>query len=208
MRIAILYFGRSKHFDLTYPSLEKSIGTQHRIDVFYSCDNDPVESIDKFVDMCKPVSVINDTISSYVDFSQYPIMNPEIHRPNYTNMARHFINKKRVFTIFEEYIHTSGIVYDLVISARLDIHLDTLSILTPAPNTIYIPEGHDYFGINDRFAMGNVDVMKKYMMIYDSAVHILESKLSDPHPESLTLANIKYQLLVIERITLNTQILK
>ncbi len=66
-------------------------------------------------------------------------------------------------------------------------------------NTIYIPEGCDYVvnGINDQIAYGKVEVMKKYNGI--NPVLLLEQRLSIPHPESLTYANIKYHNLNIQR---------
>ena len=204
MRIAILYFGRSRHVEHTYPTLVHSL-VNHSADVFYSGDNEHTE---KLVEICAPVSLINDPITYTVDFSKYPIFIPDICAPNFDSMTRHFINKKRVFILLEEYMAKHGVTYDLVICARLDIPIHGLAIPEPAQNTVYIPLGYDYFGINDRFAMGDVDSMKKYMLLYDSAVFLLDHKVTVPHPESLALANIKYRNLYVERISLATEIMK
>jgi hypothetical protein len=207
MRTALLFFGRMKHFELTYASLVKSLGNVI-IDVFYSSDNEPEESIQRFIQLCKPISIINDKIVYDVDFTKYPLLNPDIHHPNYDNMTRHFINKKRVFTLLEYHMQTTGATYDMVVSARLDVPINTLPYIEPSENTVYIPAGNDYCGINDRFALGNVESMKKYMMLYDTAIPILESKLSSPHPESLALANIIYTNLQVERFPLSTEIMR
>lgn len=207
LHVAILFFGRSKHFEVTYASLVKSLGNV-TIHVFYSCDNEPEESIQDFIKVCNPVSMINDKIVYDVNFSKYPRLNPEIRYTNYDSMTRHFINKKRVFTLLEDHMKTTGATYDMVVSARLDVPINNLPSIEPAENTVYIPGGNDYCGINDRFALGNVDSMKKYMMLYDTAIPILESKLSSPHPESLTLANIIYTNLQVERFPLSTEIMR
>ena len=57
-------------------------------------------------------------------------------------------------------------------------------------------------GINDRLAIGDFESMKKYMYIFDNCIHLLENNLSFPHPESLTLGNIQYNNLNIERFDL------
>ena len=207
MRTAVLFFGRSKHFQVTYASLVKSLGNV-TIDVFYSCDNEPEQSIQEFIQVCKPVSIINDKIVYDVDFSKYPLLNPAIRHIKYDSMTRHFINKKRVFTLLEHHMQTTGSTYDMVVSARLDVPINSLPYIELAENTVYIPAGNDHCGINDRFALGNVESMKKYMMLYDTAIHILESKLSSPHPESLTLANLIYRKVRVERFPLSTQIIR
>jgi hypothetical protein len=65
-------------------------------------------------------------------------------------------------------------------------------------DTIYIPEGYDWGGVNDQIAYGKLDVMKKYNSI--NAVDLLEKNLSIPHPETLNCANINFHKLKIERI--------
>ena len=69
-------------------------------------------------------------------------------------------------------------------------------------NTIYIPENHDYVynAINDQVAYGKIDVMKKYNCI--NVIDLLEKNLSIPHPETLTLANIRFHNLILERVNL------
>jgi hypothetical protein len=207
MRIAILFFGRSKHFEVTYASFVQALGNAS-FDVFYSSDNEPEESIQRFISLCKPIASINDAIVYDVDFRNYPILNPGVSPTNCDIMSRQFINKKRAFSLLEDHMQKNTVHYDLVISARLDIPVHSLPLLEPAENTVYIPEGNDHCGINDRFALGNVDSMKKYMLLYDTAIPILESKLSSPHPESLTLANLMYRNVRIERFPMSTEILR
>ena len=75
-----------------------------------------------------------------------------------------------------------------------------------ADNTIYIPAGCDFVdnAMNDQIAYGNVDAIEKYMSI--NPLNLLQRRLSIPHPESLTLANIKLNLLKINRIQIKYHI--
>ena len=62
-----------------------------------------------------------------------------------------------------------------------------------------VPIDCDYVanGINDQVAYGKMDVMRKYNSI--NPVDLLEKKLSIPHPESLTYANIHSYKLNVDR---------
>ncbi len=70
------------------------------------------------------------------------------------------------------------------------------------PKTLYIPAGNDYVenAINDQLAYGTPDVMKKYARIFDTSLELLERKEVIPHPETLTLSNIKYHNVTVERV--------
>ena len=114
-----------------------------------------------------------------------------------------FINKNRVFLLLEEYKNKENIHYDCVISLRIDlVFLNNFIFNNLEDNTIYIPHGEDYIdnAINDKLAYGNIDVMKKYNSI--NPVDLLEKKLSIPHPESLTYANIILHNLQIKRVNI------
>jgi hypothetical protein len=90
---------------------------------------------------------------------------------------------------------------------RIDLIIDNYFIFDEIlDNTIYIPLGYDFIdnAINDQVAYGNFEVMKKYNSI--NPVNLLEQNLSIPHPESLTLANIKFHKLEIKRFPLQYRI--
>lgn len=94
--------------------------------------------------------------------------------------------------------HTNHIKYDCVVTLRIDcVFQNNFVFNILEDNTIYIPFGNDWTGINDQIAYGKVDVMKKYNSI--CPVYLLENSHSIPHPESLTLANILFYKLKIER---------
>lgn len=187
MHIAILYYGRILHYDKEY--LIKALPPGHTLDIFYSCDNQPTELIHDFVELYKPIAVNNEPVVYDIDIAKYPnIYNFYVQ---IDNMSRHFVNKKRVFQLFEEYTEKTNIKYDLVISARFDLYMTTVDLVIPQENTLYIPSNKNHYGLNDQLAMGNSDTMKKYMNIYDTCIYLLENNLSVPHPESLNKANIE-----------------
>ena len=202
MFIGVCFFGRIQHFDKKY--LLNSFGPNHTYDVFYSGDNEPDELIAEFQKMYNPIHIINDKISYDVDFSIYP--NTKTNPVNINNMTRHFINKKRVFTLLEEHCNITNKFYDLIVSCRFDLYMDKYSPEIPLPNTIYIPSHEDHTGINDRFAIGDFNTMKKYMNLYDNCLYLLENKICPPHPENLHLYNILFHNINIVRFNLHQQL--
>lgn len=80
-------------------------------------------------------------------------------------MTRHFINKDRVFQVFEKYCQERAQPYDVVVVCRVDIMFQgpPLMFRNLCNNHIYIPRGNDFrsAAINDQIAWGSVDVMKR-----------------------------------------------
>jgi hypothetical protein len=206
MNIAILFYGRINHFDKKY--LINILNSDYLVDIFYSGDQEPPELIEQFIKIYNPISINNEKISHLFNFEKYYNINQIACKANMDNMTRHFINLKRVFNLLETHVINNNIIYDLVISTRLDLCIDKLNIYTPIHNTIYIPIGEDHTGINDRFAMGDIETMKKYMNIIDNCLYLLDNNLSNPHPETLTLSNIKYSNLKIIRFNMSTVIIR
>ena len=69
-------------------------------------------------------------------------------------------------------------------------------------DTIYIPIGSDWGGINYQFAYGNITSMKIYNNIMDVTNKLLENG-SRLHPETLHLHNINLHNLKVERFKLD-----
>ena len=200
MRIALLFFGRINRYDDHYTNIMESIGHEHSIDVFFSCDSEPEAKMLKCVELYKPIAYTNKKIQYTCNLLKYPGRRPET---NIHNMICHFINKGRVFALLEEYSIQHAITYDIVMSVRVDtVFLHKIIFEHIDPNTIYIPVGEDWVhpGINDQMAYGGFEAMKKYMSIFTNIIEILEKRQSIPHPENLTYANIKKNALDIKRV--------
>jgi hypothetical protein len=200
MRIALLIYGRLNKSNKHYDNIMDSIGNEHTVDIFLSSDNSPETQLQEFIELYKPISYNNDKVEHDTNLEKY-----EKHRyVVIDNMIRHFINKKRVFTLLELYVKKESITYDIIISLRIDLVFhNSFNLTSVQPYTIYIPSGNDCDGINDQVAYGSMDVMKKYMNIYEYIIELLETKTTIVHPESLTLANIQFHKINIIRVNLS-----
>jgi len=208
MKIAVLIYGRLNNCIKHYKNIVNSIGKENDIDFFLSSDNSNENIITDFIDLYNPISYINDKIEYTCNLDKYDGKRGET---NIHNMTCHFINKYRVFTLLEKYIEEKNIKYDIIISLRVDILIENKFIFDNIKdNTIYIPQGNDFIdnALNDQIAYGNLIVMKKYMNIFNNCELLLNQKLSIPHPESLTLANINFYNLDIFRVNLKYKLIK
>jgi hypothetical protein len=188
--MAVLVYGRlNKSKDHAY--LKETFAN---CDFYASSDNSPQEYIDDFVSIFQPILYTNEPIVHDYQLEKYP---NKPFETNLDNMVRHFINKKRVFDLMKQ----SGKKYNLLISLRIDAFITNKIILHILPNTIYIPNGHDYRnGINDQIAIGDYPTMEKYMNILDYMLAYLDSGISFPHPERLTAINLVYHQIPVERV--------
>lgn len=201
MRIAVLFYGRINKYKEHHANILDSIGREHTLDIFLSCDFEPQESIEEFVNLYTPISYTNDKIYDVNFLDRFPGVPVGT---NIQNMVRHFTNKKRVFKLLEEHIEKEHIQYDCVLSLRLDLVFhNAFDFNVINENTLYIPYWRTPFedpslmdygdpGINDQVAHGPLVAMKKYMNIIDTVVYLLEQNKSIPHPESLNYANLAF----------------
>jgi hypothetical protein len=193
MRIAVLVYGRLARCAEHYENTINAIGTQHTIDFFASSDNSA--NIDEFVRIYKPISYINETIENTYNLDKY-------RKRLYVavdNMVRHFINKQRVLSLLEKH----DAKYDAIVSLRIDcVFTGNFNFDNIDDNTIYVPQGNNFYGLNDQIAYGKPAVMKLYNSIFSNLMLLLEESRSVLHPESLTLANVQYHNLKIVRVVL------
>jgi len=197
MRIAVLVYGRLNKCVEHYENIMEMIGKQHDIDFFLSSDNSSESLLNDFIQLYKPKMYNNDQTHYDYDISKYTTTITGFVC-NYHNITCHFINTNRVFLLLEEYINKEKVEYDVVISLRIDlVFRNHFNFDIIQNNTVYIPYGFDYRGINDQMAYGNIDVMKKYNCI--DVLYLLEQKLSIPHPETLNRANIEFHHLEVEK---------
>jgi hypothetical protein len=200
MHIAVLIYGRLNNCIEHYNNIRESLGKHNDIHFFLSSDQSPESLLNGFISLYQPKLYNNQAIHYECNLSIYPGKREET---NIHNMICHFMNKNRVFLLLEEYIQKENIQYDCVVSLRVDCIFQTNFIFNDIRNnTIYIPNGFDYVdrGINDQIAYGKLDVMRKYNSIH--AADLLDKKLSIPHPESLTYANIHFHRLQVSRVHL------
>jgi hypothetical protein len=66
-------------------------------------------------------------------------------------------------------------------------------------NTILVPEGCDWGGLNDQMAIGRPQAMSKYLTLYDRIYEILDRLSPYYGPEPALLENVKSQGLEVFR---------
>jgi len=100
--------------------------------------------------------------------------------------------------------------YDIYVKSRCDIELsrkinyDDYDI---NDNNIYIPVGNDHCGgVNDQFAFGNYEVMKKYYSVYLNHLKLFQTGLTF-HTEFYVTENLKYLGVNIIRLNKTTNII-
>jgi hypothetical protein len=203
MKIAILIYGRLNKSLECYNYIMSSLSNYDSVDFFCSSDNSDNDTLSDFINKYKPLCYINDKVN--VDNFKYFYDFPNHPHTHIDNMIRHFINKKRVYDIFLKYNEANNKQYDVIMYLRADLQInDNFNFEYPKDNNIYIPIGQDYVdGINDQIAYGNESVMKIYSQLIFNCKLLLSNNLAYVHPETLTLANLKYNNLIINRFALS-----
>jgi hypothetical protein len=103
------------------------------------------------------------------------------------------------FDLIKEYEKTMNIRYEFVVRARPDSILNYAGESLPLPNnsTILIPNEQHWFGYNDRFAIGSVALMEKYMRRWHD---LSKCYVRNIHAES-------FLKLSLDRLSINVQLL-
>jgi hypothetical protein len=104
---------------------------------------------------------------------------------NYENVYSMFYHNKKSFMMMEEYMTKYEMTFDVVLKYRTDVqNMHELVVSELEENTIYVPEGYDYGGLNDNIAYGDIESMKKYTGCVDSIQRLCDT-LVIFHPETL-----------------------
>ena len=121
MRIALLLFGRINKFNEHYDHLLDVIGREHNVDIFYSSDYEPPEKIAAFIELYKPVKIVNERIIHANTFAAYPGRLSDTNNETLYNLGCQQINKMRVFMLLEEHKKATNTEYSVVICTRIDL---------------------------------------------------------------------------------------
>jgi hypothetical protein len=111
----------------------------------------------------------------------------EVH--NKRNVYSMYYHNKRCTEMITSYSHT----FDVVVKYRPDLENRQVMPIVDVveEDTLYVPCGADYGGLNDQVAYGSMDVMTRYGTCVD---HIPEyvSGGSAFHPETLLKKHVQY----------------
>lgn len=97
--------------------------------------------------------------------------------------------------------------YDLSVYTRSDVFLSSRInyskiIQNNIENKIYIPSGGDYRGINDKFCVCGLKIMKIYLGVYSEIFNYVDAGI-EFHPETLQYHHLKKMNVDIVRLSLN-----
>jgi len=145
------------------------------VDIFVSyAKTDNQAMVEKFIQMYQP-KFIAESDERFIDFSRFST------RQNIYAMMCMFLNRKKGCTYLKEYVarHPDMAPYDLVVSIRADLLLDTpldydyiLDHMNSDAKELFIPNiSYDFHGYNDQLAVGRWENMMVYLNLYD---HVLE----------------------------------
>lgn len=201
-RVALLFCGRVRAHEHCHSTFQKHIVTPLReagyeYDSFLSHSSATVDqNTQAFIDNNKVVSyemVIPD--NSHLE--SIPLHEWKTSTRRSFLMYYHW---KNAFRLMEAYAEQHGIRYDVVIYMRADQYFSSnLEIPgTICKNTVYIPHGSDWTGLNDQFAMGDIDSMKIYTALYDNIRRLYEKTRIGFHTET-------YVLLYMQDVNMNIQ---
>ncbi len=194
MKIAVLFAGRVRGFEDCIESQKKFIFKNHDVDIYlaHNANNvgDDLELFQKLYNV-KKIESIKIDLEPYLKYrAHYEI----------TNSANVISMFKCIYEAFQLIPNE----YDIVIYMRADEILSSSIEFEKLPdNAVFIPEGNDYErGINDQFAFGNYESMKKYCSLFENLTDYLDNKGVIFHPESLVKFHLEYQKLNIVRFPL------
>ena len=175
-RIAILFSGRIDKYDQHYTNIMERIVQDHDADFFLSHSPELSEDLEDFSRIYRPKAINNDPIH-FPDVSEYKC-HPDTSKPH--NVLSMWVNRQRVFQEMRNYMINTDTWYDVIIHARIDAWYDESLNYSEFLQTclgdrdIYIPQGNDWGGMNDQFAVGSYYSMESYMTLFDDVYNVLD----------------------------------
>lgn len=207
MRIALLFSGHLRSFELTYETFRRTILENNEVDVFcttwetvgwWTGDftgahiNPDMNFVDvsKFKDHYNPVVF---DIQNYFSHYRFPIEKMAetyadiLHdkRIRLINPLSMYYKMQRVINLFEDYLKLTSKEYDVVIRTRPDIILDGFAVeVDPDPELVIIDgsKGVEARGAGDMLQMGTTQNILKFNRLFDDYEETMRAcTLYDPH---------------------------
>lgn len=196
LKVAVFFSGRVKGFNNErVKSHLKSFKEKYAADFYVSCGSHR-ESFDEFIKEFVP--------SEGSNFSEVKIPKEfynfrKASETKIENCSSMFFHNRECINLIKE----SGIKYDIVIKYRADITSDSiLDIYQLSPiseNTVYIPEGNDFGGLNDQIAYGDLSSMEKYANVFQN-IQLICNDGHRFHPETLVFRNLEREKVNVARV--------
>ena len=187
-RVALLFCGRVRAHEYCHPTFQKHIVTPLRnagyeYDSFLSHSTTQIDSsIQNFIENNRVISY-EMTLPNNNHLSYIPLHKDRCGRALSYVMFYHWNNAYR---LMKEYSERTGVQYDMIIYMRADQQfISDLIIPEPIlPNTVYIPYGYDWDGLNDQFAMGDINSIRIFTDLYNNVDRIYNKTRVNFHTET------------------------
>lgn len=203
LKVAVFFSGRIKDYELEIEHLKKLKNTYNA--TFFTSINESSE-LDYMTNFFREFDISDDQKNIEPTPSPSELLQlycPNDPKANYLNIFSMFYHNYKCYDLINKYQIKNNTFFDIIVKYRVDIHSDdVINLIPPELNTIYIPEGKDYTGINDQIAYGDNESMN----LYCSTFKILSSlcmKNIRFHPESLLDGGLKLLNLKIVRFPYN-----
>jgi hypothetical protein len=198
LKIAILLSGRIAGYENVENNLQNIVKKYQP--VFFVSLNKKIKSpyIDTF---CKKYNIDDDRLYlEKVNTPQY-IYTLKGHPLTYIEGTYSmFYNNYCAFKLLETYQTKHKMQFDCILLYRAEMDSSELIQLNiPEKNTIYIPEGDDYDGLNGIIAYGDYNSMKNYCNLVNSIEIMCKEQNVLYIPEVLVQKNIEFAKLNVQR---------
>jgi hypothetical protein len=200
MKLAILFTGRINDNKDQYENIMKNLVNNQEVDFFISYPKDTNKDMVQKVSQLYNPKIIIENNEEYFNVDKYK-KRPETNKHNVLSM---YLSRLNIKNAFNDYVRTTNIHYDVIISTRIDLRfkceinlIDSLKHIQN--NELCIPNPvFDYLGINDQFAMGNSNTIDTYLNAYNSLFELLESGVI-LHPETLLINYLRNNNMTFHR---------
>ena len=143
--------------------------------LFYYLPNDinvdKVEIIHKYITLQKVILIENDIELQIPNIKYYGRQGniDKVSSPGIKGYLQQIYGIEKVYNMVMSFEKQNKIQFDYIVRVRSDvIFKDSIHFGRYNMSKIVVPKFHSFFGINDRFAMGNRENMSIYMSMYSN----------------------------------------
>lgn len=174
MKLAVYFSGRVRGYEHTIDNLKKYFFDKYDIDFFWSVDiQEPDEYHKTLHELLKPKGTYYERYDRL--FNELPVSPCECRQRSTLSMFYHNYYCQKLIL---DYIKASNVEYHAIVKFRIDISSTDVFSMPEyiIPNTVYIPNGNSFRGINDQIAFGSVSTMVVYGTVYPNIPSYIYSK--------------------------------